>query len=307
MFAFTVRQIEIFLAVCEAGSFRRAAERAQISEAGVSNHIRALEAQLDCPLFARRRGAKIRLLEAGIAFREEALAFVQRGRELRTAAARTKRSEPLKSFVGGHLLEDVIRPALPAFLRAHPDIGLDFILGRTREQVRHDVLSGSLDMVLLAVQTADDLPGSIFLSHVEAGIYGNADLAARVAQHGLASVPFIMDRIGTESERSQRRRLKQMGVAKPIVAMHSQFHDASIVSAAQGQGAIMTLRSMVDAHDRARALRLIHPLPSWERRLYLREDLPPETQRAVLEFVRDALDKFSGSVPPGSDIGRDDM
>ena len=289
MFAFTIRQIEIFLAVCDAGSFRRAAEKAGISEAGVSNHIRALEAQLACPLFARRRGAKVTLLEAGLAFREEALTFVRRGHELRTVAAKARRSEPLNTFVGGHLLEDVIRPALPRLAREHPEISLRFIIERSRDQVRQDVLSGHLDVVLLAIRTGDDLPGSIFLSQVEAGIYGDAAHAAQAARHGLVALPFIMDPVGTQAERSQRRRLEEIGIPKPLVAMHSQFHDASIMSAAEGQGVIMTLRSMVNAHDSAGALRLIHPLTPWERRLYLRPELPAETKSALLEFVRQAI------------------
>jgi DNA-binding transcriptional LysR family regulator len=207
MFAFTNRQIEIFLTVCEVGSFRQAAERIGISEAGVSHHIRALERQLDCPLFSRRRGARIELIQAGHAFREEALTFVDRGRELRAVAARhARQSPPLRAFVGGHLLEDFVRPALPRLAREHPEINLRFEVNRSRYQVRRQILAGEFDVVLLAVRDADEMPGSVLLSQVESGIYGTPRYAAQALREGLAALPFILSPAGSDDERAERRR-----------------------------------------------------------------------------------------------------
>jgi DNA-binding transcriptional LysR family regulator len=296
MFAFTNRQIEIFLTVCEVGSFRQAAERIGISEAGVSHHIRALERQLDCPLFSRRRGARIELIQAGHAFREEALTFVDRGRELRAVAARhARQSPPLRAFVGGHLLEDFVRPALPRLAREHPEINLRFEVNRSRYQVRRQILAGEFDAVLLAVRDADEMPGSVLLSQVESGIYGTPRYAAQALREGLAALPFILSPAGSDDERAERRSLEKLGIAQPVVALRTQFHDGKIRSAVDDQGETMTLESIVTAFDPGDRLCLIHRLGPWQRRLFLNEALPPETKAVLTRFFQAVLDGKTSS------------
>jgi hypothetical protein len=59
----TLRQLEIFLAVARAGSFRRAAERLALSQPALSQQIKELERRLDSPLFDRL-GRSIGLTQA---------------------------------------------------------------------------------------------------------------------------------------------------------------------------------------------------------------------------------------------------
>jgi DNA-binding transcriptional LysR family regulator len=65
MIPLTFRQLEVFVRVAEAGSFRRCAEQLSISQSSVGEHVRALESQLDCVLFDRRRGAAAVLTQVG--------------------------------------------------------------------------------------------------------------------------------------------------------------------------------------------------------------------------------------------------
>ena len=65
-----------FLEVVAGGSFVRAAERLQISQAAVSMRIQALEAQLGCKLFNRGRGGA-RLTSAGRQFQRYAITIKQ--------------------------------------------------------------------------------------------------------------------------------------------------------------------------------------------------------------------------------------
>lgn len=61
----TLRQLEIFAAIIDHGGFRRCAEHLSISPVSVSEHMRALEAQLGVTLFERVKGGPIRPTEAG--------------------------------------------------------------------------------------------------------------------------------------------------------------------------------------------------------------------------------------------------
>src|SRR5215813_473500 len=70
-----IRHLRYFLAVAEAGSFSRAADRLGISQPSVSQQMRDLEAALRVPLF-QRRGKRILLTPRGLIFQEHARALL---------------------------------------------------------------------------------------------------------------------------------------------------------------------------------------------------------------------------------------
>jgi LysR family cyn operon transcriptional activator len=70
-----IRHLRYFLAVAEAGSFSRAADRLGISQPSVSQQMRDLEADLRVPLF-QRRGKRILLTPRGLIFQEHARAVL---------------------------------------------------------------------------------------------------------------------------------------------------------------------------------------------------------------------------------------
>jgi LysR family cyn operon transcriptional activator len=71
-----IRHLRYFLAVAEAGSFSRAADRLGISQPSVSQQMRDLEAALRVSLF-QRRGKRILLTSTGLIFQEHARAMLR--------------------------------------------------------------------------------------------------------------------------------------------------------------------------------------------------------------------------------------
>ena len=71
-----IRHLRYFLAVAEAGSFSRAADRLGISQPSVSQQMRDLEAGLRVSLF-QRRGKRILLTPRGLIFQEHAHAILR--------------------------------------------------------------------------------------------------------------------------------------------------------------------------------------------------------------------------------------
>lgn len=71
-----IRHLRYFLAVAEAGSFSRAADRLGISQPSVSQQMRDLETGLRVSLF-QRRGKRILLTPSGLIFQEHARAILR--------------------------------------------------------------------------------------------------------------------------------------------------------------------------------------------------------------------------------------
>ena len=68
-----------FASLCATRSFRRSAESLGISQASVSNQMKALEEQLGVLLFARRPGQRPTLTPEGMAFLDDLRAFPAAG------------------------------------------------------------------------------------------------------------------------------------------------------------------------------------------------------------------------------------
>src|SRR5947208_1748209 len=71
-----IRHFRYFLAVAEAGSFSRAADRLGVSQPNVSQQLRDLETALQVDLF-QRKGKRILLTSAGLIFQEHARAILR--------------------------------------------------------------------------------------------------------------------------------------------------------------------------------------------------------------------------------------
>src|SRR6267142_399343 len=120
-----LRHLRYFLAVAEAGSFSRAADRLGISQPSVSQQMRDLEAGLRVSLF-QRRGKRILLTPAGQIFQEHARAILRHLenflQELTSEPGQLRGA--LHVGVVPILNVALMPPLLGIFAAKHPGIGL---------------------------------------------------------------------------------------------------------------------------------------------------------------------------------------
>lgn len=145
----TLLQLEYFLAAAKHGSFSGAADELHLTQPGVSEQVRRLEAELGIPLF-NRVGRGVVLTSAG-------RAFLPRAEEVVGAAARASESmAKLRSMRGGQITFGLFRNAdysiLPAlcsdFHARHPDVRLRLV-GQNSGETAEEVRSGRLDAALV--------------------------------------------------------------------------------------------------------------------------------------------------------------
>jgi len=281
MSALTLRQLEIFIRVVEAGSFRRCAEQCGISQVSVSEHIRALERQLGAPLFVRNRGAAAELTEAGRkAHRHACDALDHIDRMFTAFGHRPAATNRRKLTIGapGYAVRQ-LRQGLASFIARHPELDVEM------ETVGYEVLverlaANTMDMgYFFGFGPVPEIESALAWKE-EIGLYAGPDhpLAQRSVVRGeeLAAYPMV-----TLPEKSQLRiivdrALDMAGAGGSPVVFQSDDYGLVVEAATRGLGYVCLFERSVAA-DVARGalcpLRIDTPLPALEIRHAIRRAL----------------------------------
>ncbi|NGQ94387.1 LysR family transcriptional regulator [Brevibacillus sp. SYP-B805] len=141
----TLLQLEVFVAVVEAGSFTKAGEKLNLSQSGVSHAIAGLEAELGISLLTRSRSG-VSLTEAGEAVLVHAREVLNRLEQIRQSAAAAAGLQIGTLRVGS--FPSVSAKLLPGLLRLfrdrYPGIELTLFEGSYPE-IRAWIQAGAVD------------------------------------------------------------------------------------------------------------------------------------------------------------------
>ncbi|MBD1206541.1 MAG: LysR family transcriptional regulator [Rhodobacteraceae bacterium] len=238
--AFTLRQLQFFVAAAEAGSVSGAARALSISQSSVTEAVRALEDDLGVILFDRQaRGLLI--THKGSAFLRHArqiLADVATARtafrdEAETATGRL--SLGVTSLVAGYVLSDI----LSRFRRAFPQVDLN-VIEDNGDYLQHLLIGGELDVAVLLTSSVKDRMAlqveTLLVSPYRLWLPLGHALAQQeaIALEELAGQPLIQLMVD-EIEESTRRLTAALPV-KPEVAFRTRSVEAVRSLVATGAG-----------------------------------------------------------------------
>jgi DNA-binding transcriptional LysR family regulator len=243
--AFTLRQLQYFIAVAEEGTVSGAAQSLSISQSAVTEAIKELESDLGVILFERhRRGLTI--THKGHQFYRHAnriLADVQDARQSfigEGAAPPSHLSLGVTSLVAGYVLSDL----LARFRRAYPGVNVSAIEDNG-DYLEHLLIGGELDVAVMVISNLRDrnaLQAEIFeTSPYRLWLPLGHKLAAAesIALSDLSSEPLIMLTVD-ETEENTGKLLSALG-AKPHVAFRTR--SCPIWSTAPGRWKATELRA----------------------------------------------------------------
>ncbi|HYS48165.1 MAG TPA: LysR family transcriptional regulator [Xanthobacteraceae bacterium] len=145
----SLRQIRAVVAVCEEGSFTRAADRENATQSGISQHIAALERTLGVRLF-ERSNTGVRPTPAGTRYYRrciEALGTLKTGsEEMRALAGRV--TGTLRVGLMPTFTRAALAPTLRDYVHEHPDVKLRIIEGYSGV-LTEKVLAEELDFAIV--------------------------------------------------------------------------------------------------------------------------------------------------------------
>jgi len=238
--AFTLRQLQFFVAAAEAGSVSGAGRALSISQSSVTEAIRGLEDDLGVPLFDRQaRG--ILLTHKGSAFLRHARKILAEVSAARTAfqdeaAATTGRlSLGVTSLVAGYVLSDV----LARYRRAHPQVTLN-VIEDNGDYLQHLLIGGELDVAVLLTSSVKDRLAlnveTLLVSPYRLWLPLGHPLAQQesITLEELAGQPLIQLMVD-EIEESTRRLTAALPV-KPEIAFRTRSVEAVRSLVATGAG-----------------------------------------------------------------------
>lgn len=149
---YTLRQLEVFLAVARTGSVSRAGDELAMSQSAVSGSLADLERQFDVRLFDRL-GKRLRLSDVGRALRSRAEAILDRARELESALA--GQTDDARLRVGATLTigNYVVVPLMARYLREGHGAMVRLDIANT-ETITRRVANFELDVGLIEGERA---------------------------------------------------------------------------------------------------------------------------------------------------------
>ena len=255
----TIRQLEVFLAVGQAKSFSRAAERIHLSQPTLSEHMRELEAELGVRLFVRHPRS-VSLTEAGRVFDDYATRVVA------TLAAGRQALTELDGLQRGSLVVGAsttpgtyVLPALIARFRdAYPGIDVALRIANSRI-VEERVRDGEVDVAVIGGHTLG--PGE---RCVAAGIVDELQLiagtkqpiGATISRAKLAQQPLLIREEGSATRQVMERALRQAGIAvRPAMELdHTETIKRAVMA---GLGIAFVSRYAIEDEVRAKRLRVV--------------------------------------------------
>ncbi|QYZ69261.1 LysR substrate-binding domain-containing protein [Neotabrizicola shimadae] len=292
--AFTLRQLQFFIAAAEAGSVSGAARALSISQSSVTEAIRALEDDLGVALFDRQaRGLLI--THKGSAFLRHARQILEDVAIARTAfrdegeAMTGRLSLGVTSLVAGYVLSDI----LSRFRRAYPQVELS-VIEDNGDYLQHLLIGGELDVAVLLTSSVKDRMAlhveTLLVSPYRLWLPLGHALAQQeaIALDELAGQPLIQLMVD-EIEESTRRLMGALAV-KPQIAFRTRSVEAvrSLVATGAGLAILPSLvyRPWSLEGDRIEIRDVSGDLPSVQVGLAWRRGAP--LSAPALNFVRSA-------------------
>jgi DNA-binding transcriptional LysR family regulator len=214
----TLRQLEVFLAVARARSFRRAAEALQLSQPALSQHVRELEGALGARLFDRL-GRVVQVTEAGRILEAHATHLFATLADARQAIAALQGLERGALAIGASTTPGLyVLPAiLGIFRQRYPAIEVTLQIGNSA-QIEASVRAGDLDLGVIGDQGTSPTEASR-AARVEDElmlIVGPTHAWTRrreIRPDELASQPLLLREPGSATRQVTERALVGAGVA----------------------------------------------------------------------------------------------
>lgn len=244
----TTRQLELFIAVAEAGSMRQAADNLGISQPSISKQIKALERAVGGELILRTRGGRATLSRLGVELLEDARNSVELHWRLLQRKGGGPGARP-RIFLRSYLM-DIIKKRLGEFETAGLPRDTSFVVSDDPGAV---MAAGEVQPNWFAISGSVRMPitphlVSQILSEQSCSVYASPQVARGLAEGSIrvADLPGLYPSRAFKLTPWLVAMMRQAGLDSGQHVYGSQFIDLLADQAAAGEG----LAVFMDMHVR---------------------------------------------------------
>jgi DNA-binding transcriptional LysR family regulator len=243
------RHIKAFIAVADALSVTKAAERLHISQPPLSRHIHQLEEELGLTLFVRHRQG-VTLTDVGRSLLEKARALDAAGTEFCEAARRMSAAAEDRIRIGiGWGLWDVVNRLRVEFAKQRPEVTFEVKDVYCADDVHEQLKNSELDVVFTRPPFDESVldVAPIYHERIQAVIADGSPLASlgEVRIRDLADTPLLLwDRhIGPALYDRVLELYVRVGVTPPMIPTPGAgpYNHAGLMLVASGKGVYLCL------------------------------------------------------------------
>jgi DNA-binding transcriptional LysR family regulator len=246
----TFRQLEVFVAIAEEGTFTAAAHRLAISQAAISRQVRALEEKLGCDLFVRVQGRSCGLTERGQRLLQESPSLLNTISAVTSRPQRSPTSPKRVRVACGDIIHSMLQPHMAEYCKAHPDIRVEML------EMPPDTVSVKrmsrlhIDLAYFTFSQHASVDGGELIRTLDHGLYLSPQhaLAGKWQANAEQSLPLLMYLSGSAAERNICNGLRQAGIANFHIVARAQRTDALLQWAVDGMGACWATTLQVAEH-----------------------------------------------------------
>jgi len=237
----TLKQLEVFVAVAEAHSFSKGAEKTCITQSTASQHIQGLEEELGVRLFDRGRGGAL-LTEAGKLFFGRANRILAECDESRSAVRRFLGMEDVVLKVGASNIPGtcLIPASLGRFQADCPNVRLEVSQGDSKsvvqqlvtEEIELGFIGGRYDdeRVHFEEMGEDTIVCAVARNHIAA-------TKAGLSQAELCKVPLVVREQGSGTQKAVYEALAKTWISKESLRIVAVLGSSEAVKRALLEGA----------------------------------------------------------------------
>jgi DNA-binding transcriptional LysR family regulator len=308
----TLRQLEMFVAIEEARSFSKAADKLHVAQPSVSQQIRALEEELGERLLVRLRNRKMYVTEAGKTLRRHADHILRQVEILRMEiSALTK--EPageIRMGIGGHQLLWMLTPALGRFKLKFPKIRVDLV-NSTTPQIIELLKSSTLDLGVVTFPVESDKIRTelLYSEEMVVAVQKSHPLAKRrlITTDEIGRLPLVLYDQSTRTRARLDEFFRQEKISPQIVFELSSVEAMQMLVEAGLGATIVPLSSAIGGSLR-RSLKYLmidgSPLVRDVGVTMSQYSRLPTVTNALLELIRNRFQEIASKLPSGPPMGK---
>lgn len=246
-----IHQLIIFVSVFKNKSFSKASDEVQLTQPTISNHIRALEDELDCKLFDRSKKTIVPTKEAEVLY-GHSVDIIEKADTIKDALGQLKKELTGKLVIGASTIPGVyLMPrVMTEFQKKYPSISFQILISDSRGIVesitRHELLLGIVGAKLGHEQinytpfVEDEL---IVVSSPSLVKDGTMTLKE------LVKMPMVLREEGSGTRRETEKFLEGRGVSLDDLRVNSIFGSTDAVKQAVKAGLGVSILSRYSVAD----------------------------------------------------------